>query len=805
MWSENVCSGVRRKLSVVLPSVLAACSAFCYEGMNRIYNYGYGNERGWVIPVNDDSDASKNTWTSSTNWPNADGINDPNPDRDYFTIYTSRTICVPQAGTETDAVPFPGRTLRIGGELKVMSNANKWSSLGGNVIMLGGSRLYFNSVGSVTGTKMSLENCGSDYPVFFTFRGRSGDSYGHTFPKVFRPAVVADAGAELHWQQDSSVNSGSTFIMCDEWPEFYGTLRMQSFDNVFAPARFSLPGNLIVEAGAKFEPTASSGNSTFGGLKVCSGATLGFKAVNNTHTITVTNRLEFEPGATVNFRKFGPWTTGTPPKCPVFHLSREAYQAGVPDMSKVNSLFTGCNNTNAALPRFEWVVDETEGGGATLSLTHNEIVTLTNNMLKVKTPFYPTLNADCDPMHFFSDGLAPHSGVDYLADSRNLIIHAPEYPCVFPEGASLSLIDGSALGLYGAFHCDDLVFSGNSRFRQMDTGMTFALSGSMKFVKGYGGFAGVFGCGSLSVYDVRSNISGDGDIRIHLDPENSDRPYAYAGTCEFKGDNSAYSGRILLKSGEAGDFKAHFEDKGLERYEPSSVSNVTLVAHGATSLGGACGSFMFNAVTVSNQSRLALAESAVFAEPTRGWHFAGTTYLRVMNGVSVTARNRITVGGVLVKEGTGLFMAGDVVAEDGCTAEIEVREGSLGAVSADAFAGVGLRFAEGSGLAVLARPEDAVLAAKGFIHHADGVQLALPAGRLSVTVDFSGVDIAAAEPVSVGVMTVADANAEGLRRKLAVANRPVGYACEFRCVSNGDGTSTVVLSMVKKGLKVIVR
>jgi len=132
-----------------------------YNGSNKKYTVSYGSQYGWVCPVNDDSAGTRNTWTSSENWPNADGINDPHPERDYFTLYTSRTICVPATNDEAEAVSFPGRTLRIGGELRIMSTSREWCNLGNNVIMLGGSQLFFHSVGSVTGSRLALEECDS--------------------------------------------------------------------------------------------------------------------------------------------------------------------------------------------------------------------------------------------------------------------------------------------------------------------------------------------------------------------------------------------------------------------------------------------------------------------------------------------------------------------------------------------------------------------------------------------------------------------------------------------------------------------
>lgn len=778
-------------------------SLLAYEGKNKKYNYTYGNDRGWVIPKSDDSGGTKGTWNTSGNWPNADGIADPNPNRDYFTIYTSRTISIPQSSPESAAVAFPGRTLRIGGELLAGASANNWNNLGSNVIMLGGSQLFFNSVGSITGERLALEDCDAEYPVYAVFSGRS-DSLGHSYPKIFKPSVVSDSSAEFDWSTDTSSGAyGCRIEFGSSWPEFRGTVRFGSSVNTYAAPTFSVPGRVIVDSGATFELTAASGDSSFGGLKVCKGSTLKFASVGNTQTVSVADRLELEAGSIVDFNKFGRWENGTPPVYPVFVLSKTASEAGLPDMDDVAFPLSKCSNRKAGLPRLKWISEPLEDGGVKMCATYREIVTITNGMLKAKTPFYPDQNPDGSGhgSHYLSDGLNFHGGVDYFAQEKNVIAYAKSFPYEFP-GESL-VLSGGMFAIYGEFYCKDFVLCDNGRFRKMDSG-PFRLTGAVKFVKTSGSCAWRFGCGHSCSYDVCADMSGDGDVLVCLYPESADKAVCYRGSCEFRGNNSAYSGRLTAYAGKEGDFGTSGAFNAAP-YVPSAVSNVTIVAHGGTSLGGACGSFTFNAVTISNQCRLALAENAVFSESTRGWHFAGTSYLSVTNGISATARNAVTVGGTLVKEGAGTFMADRIVAESGSSASVEVREGAIGAVSAEAFDGVALAFAQGAKLAVQAKPADGVLASKGFVHSASGSVLALPADGIRVMVDYAGVDIAGAEPVSVGVMTVAEGVAENVRGKLFVGNRPSGYACEFVCMPNGDGTVTVALDMTKKGLKVIVR
>ena len=164
----------------------------------------------------------------------------------------------------------------------------------------------------------------------------------------------------------------------------------------------------------------------------------GFDSVGNTQTVTVTGKLDFASGATFVGKKFNRWNTGTPPTYPVFTLSPEAVAAGVPDMSQTVYDPAGCNNCAADLPRMSWVTTPLAGGGAELGVTYKEIVVITNSMSYGKSPFTENGAEGNDPARFLSDGQAFHSGVDYYADGKNLIMLAQAYPYVF-RGDSLVL------------------------------------------------------------------------------------------------------------------------------------------------------------------------------------------------------------------------------------------------------------------------------------------------------------------------------------------------------------------------------
>ena len=772
-------------------AVATAAVMFSVYGGNSAWDALYDD--GYISPTKNCS------WTNGVNlgWANAD---DPNPEKDYY-IKAGQTITVPSL-IKAEAMPFAGKSLVVAGDIISVCTWNKWANLGNNLTMLGGSRFIWSSVGNVTGERLATDRCNSDWPITFEYKTRNDNVYTVNFDIQ----VAADAEAVVLWHSIYDNVFGADFIIGKDWPEFYGTLHLAGKSNRFIPATFSMPGNLIVESDAVFSPTATSGKSTFGGLKVLSGATIGFDKVGNAQIITVTNKLEIEEGAKVAFNKFAKMATGIPLTAPVFMLSREAYEAGVPDMSKVVFLNSKCSNCYGDLPRIKWMTTSTDDGGAMISVSYKEVVEITNNMTWAKSPFRPTYNDASRGLHYMSDGKDFHEGVDYFAEGKSLMMVSDVYPYDFP-GDSLTLANKSKIGMYGDFHCEDFVLTEGVVFRPWD-GSRLAISGNMKLHKDASDSSPIMLCCiSKRIWEIKSNISGDEDICIKTNPGILDTASGakvdnYSGICELKGDNSAHSGRIILDAGKAGDFKQYFEDKGYASYEPSSVSNVTLVAHGSTSLGGACDVFTFDGVTVSNQCRIALAENTVFNEPTRGWFFADTGYLCVTNGITAKAKNTITVGGTLIKEGDGAFFAEKIVSGGETPATVEVREGTLGALKSTAFDGIALTFADGAKLAVAMKPEDESLAAQGF----DGSNITLPSGKLPVIVDCQGVDFVEDKVLSVAVMTVPSASAESILQKLFVNNRPVGYACEFVAVASEDGSkATICLNMTKVGLRVIVR
>lgn len=801
---------------VTLGVALAAGVQVVFAG-NPANDVLYSADKGYVWFGGSESASQADSWRSNAHklWPAVEEGKDPHPnaDHDYYVSSSSRRLAmlyVPNTQKEADALPFAGRSLAVACELVNCGAYGTWANFGDNVTMLGGSMFWWNSIGNLTGTRITLGNSSELWPVTFRYAFRSGEASPYEIK--FRPAIAGDAESVLVWKHSAApgtVGMGGKFVIASEWPDFYGTVRFQSHNNTFAPATFTTPGTVVVESNAALLATASSGTSSLATLKVGAGSTVGFATVNNTQTFAVSDKLELEPGAVVQGNKFKSWTSGTPKKYPIFRLSQQAVAAGVPDMDEVACSRLGISNAEGDLPRTRWYVDGTADGGAEIGVTYKEVVTFTNNMSWGKTPFYADGTDANDPVHFLSDGQPLHDGVDYYSASYNLIMRAKTNPYVFP-GDSLTL-SGPAFGLYGGFTCTNWSLTGGGRFRLMSgVGSRVKLDGNIKtFAASNDSRAWTVNIGDKGTFEIAANLSGNGLVRFGLDPENvsnatTDRRANWCGTDELKGDNSAFVGKMTVTAGAAGDYAKYFDTLGYAPYAPSAVSNVTLKVWSGTALGGPIPEgFAADSLTVDAECRLAVMDTATFAEPTRGWRFPAVAYLFVEDGKTATVRQTLSFGdgATLVKEGAGTLMLGATPAPDaGATKPVlKVAAGGLGFASTTALTGLDVEFAAGTRLVASATPDDPTFAAKGLV--LGDTELTLPTS-VPVTIDDSGLGKDAS--ATVGLFTVAETEAAALADKLAV-KRPHGRRVTTGVVSNGDGTSTVQVAVEPTGFVLLIK
>ena len=765
-------------------------TAFGWNG-NPANDAAYSEEKGYVWLQGEDNQNS-NSWTNGFKW--KDGIV-PDSTRDFYVPYKGNSIFMPRASSEAAAIPFAGRSLVVASQIYYSGASGQWGNLGDNVTMLGGSRFFWSVVGNITGTRLSLANSDETWPVRFSVNTRSDWRYDVNM----NVPVKADSDAYLVWTTEGSNKYGVKYILGKNWPDFYGTANLLS-NNIFQATSFSMPGHLRLGDGVVFRLAGSSGTSVFGGFSVDASSSLQLTSANNTHVVSVTGKLDLAEGATVKGEKFTSWSNGTPPTYQVFSLSPEAVAAGVPDMTKVRYELYQNGLYYAGFPTAIWVETARADGGCDIGITYKEIVSITNNMLEAATPFYEDGGEKNAPSHFMSDGQGFHAGVDYYANNHNLFVKALKYPYVF-SGDSLVLNSESSIGLYGSFTCTNLVLVSNGRFRMMSWGQVFELDGSMKIYRNPNNVsrpAWRFGVACGGTYKVKAPIFGDGDIVGFIELPSGARKTHTRGNIELLGDNSAYTGRIILQAGKAGDFSSVFS--GVVPYAPSSVSNVTLTVHRQENLGGPLAKFTPDSLCVSNECRVVLADTAVFDEPTRGWCFAQNGYLKVASGAKATVNNVITYGTRLAKEGEGTLVLGSrpLRFDENVRPALIVQDGVLGVACTDALAGLDVTFEPGTAFVVDADRDDSGMLSRGADLTDTGVTAI---DGIDVRIEVSSTPTSC---MDVAIATVNLADAESFASKLKV-KRVSRCKTALKSVTNGDGTVTFMARISPAGLCISIK
>lgn len=296
-------------------------------------------------------------------------------------------------------------------------------------------------------------------------------------------------------------------------------------------------------------------------------------------------------------------------------------------------------------------------------------------------------------------------------------------------------------------------------------------------------------------YTVNAEISGRGTLYLeggatqgsNSDPEN--------GWYALLGLNTNYYGTIHVRNAAA---------------TASNDRRTHLLVNDPRNLGGPLPSFLPNALVLDRNCALRPLASITLDDETRGIHMAGArTLLTVTNDVTLTLKERITYGnGVVVKDGAGELALGGPqpwFSTSGSTTPasgknvLDIREGTLRPVSAEAFQGLSVVITNGATLAVNvpASNTDGGIGQYGMLNTAWDAPLVIPASGLTVELrDGDGVLSSGTRPGYVPVCTV---NAEGrasLEGKLSVAGLAgTGYAATQVWRDNGDGTHTFAATL----------
>ena len=167
------------------------------------------------------------------------------------------------------------------------------------------------------------------------------------------------------------------------------------------------------------------------------------------------------------------------------------------------------------------------------------------------------------------------------------------------------------------------------------------------------------------------------------------------------GLNTNFTGRIRLSHKPFTHSTAATLNENPDKY------CVTLTVSDPRNLGGACPTFVQDALSLATHSRLKVSGSVTFDEPTRGWYVEDVGRIDVASGETVTVTNKqVTYAGEFRKEGAGALRLGGTAK---FTAEaldtplegtnvLKIAAGSLTPTDTTCCDGLAITFAAGTSL-----------------------------------------------------------------------------------------------------------
>lgn len=766
-------------------SLILACVPFAaYVSFAVSYDSLYTAETGYVTMKKNDSKtdsgfAGKGKWS--------DGL-PPHADTNYY-VGTARTFYTPN-DVNLNGHVFKGNKLVVAGTNAHAAGSSSTISWG-ETEFLPGSVYYFNSVGKIKAGSFTVKGT-EENPFRFYINRDSGSIYEINQSMD----MVSDSSGYTIVEQQGSVRQ--SFIYDGDWTRYYGTLVCPTNLYILLKKDFDSPGKFVVPDGGVMACLSNDSTVVLGSLDVASGGKVCFKGSAEGTLFHVTNSLSLAAGAIVDTSNFFNRADSAIHTSMVFRLSPKVVEAGLPDWDKVVYPYRK-KGALGDLPNIvPFVMDDPEvEGGKYMGVRMKEIVYMTNSCSHYKSALDLAYNK---PEAFWSDGQWPAAGKDYVLASH-FIADGNVNPYVFP-GDSVTT-RAVYFGMYKQMNdltFDNLVFLGRTVFRPLEGSCSYIVRGKLKLManEDYPDPA-LVAIYNKQDFNIASDISGSNNLHacpLRLGDDFLESP---RGTVRLSGDNTAWTGKLLV----AGTNDVYDTTKGL--CELNALTNLTLRVTDSKNLGGTLPEFAYDALTVSNQCRLAIDGTTVFAETTRGWYFPRTAYLYVDGGKTAKCLNTLTIGGELVKEGAGTLCIGAKPAVEGAAASITVREGVLAAAVPDAFSGLSVNLCEGSSIGVDVNVQEEPFKSRG-LELGDGTISAANGGKISVSLIGVSGDLAeGCGPYA--LFTCAAGKMEELKNNISVSNPWPGESVSVKLTEkeNADGTVTLSASFYHCGLRVIVR
>lgn len=761
---------------------------------------------------------SGSNWRSGTpnNLDTATGWSDgkpPHSDSNYYIKVSAKYF--PGYIFDKDFPPFQGRKLVVGGQIVQQGQANSYMPWG-DTLFLPGSEYFMYCYPNVNSGVFTITGT-AEKPVNFSFSSTSlctwpvaadfrSDPTGYA---VFRQRTDCPL-ADYPYGLDMNCTG--------DWSQYFGTMFLHQ-NWTFRHACPRIPGTIVLSAkDSKMQFTGTSGEPMVGTLKMGTGSSVHW-AYSSSQVLFVSNRLEVADGVTMKPHKVSGHalcTEATP--VPFLKLSGEAVAAGVPDFEKI--VVNDTSKYMGPIPRVKVTFEDADDGAKVACASYYRYVSLTNG--NGQSAFCRTGSWDgYRPENYWNDGQYPVAGTDYFSGWNTLVrpdeADAANY--VFPGNLlvfvyNLGLYCNTTMRIIAAARDGGGFSEGHPHPKLYLVGnrKTFFLRGGLELVDMADPSASTKTSKGLSVAVgdantmlIESDISGKGFLAFYLASVSSEShkdATIWNGCVDLSGDNRKFLDKMIVKADLLDSDNGYFP--ATPAFEPGPSSNVTLRVHAQKNLGGSLPSFAFDALTVSNECRLVLADTATYDDATRGWFFPRKAYLGVLSNSVAKVQSTVTLGGELVKEDPGSVIFSALAQEnDADTKKITVRGGAIGAASATVFDGIPLDFATGAGLAVEAHPADQTFAARGFTY--TDVSKLTSAGTITVTITGVADWTEGFVPFTVGICTVPTAQAATLAGKMRAKKPAKGIGAKIVTIDNGDGTTTIAANCDRFGMVLLVR
>lgn len=765
----------------------------------------------------------------------------PEPGKKYYAGYR---IAQPAIGSKADPAvySFAGDELVLGdgGYIWVRGSAANEVTVT-NLVMLGGSWFQFGGKLISTYGNCTIRESSRENPAKMLSGAAITDNWVFEFPSALHGDVD---------QYIATVNTKAATFHCHAFigsqADYYGNYVVKT-NTAFYVA--STPGKVIVEAGGVFRNYYQHGNSsdtastyivvsnpevasmvveagglvtvsrtgilTVGDLTLKAGAKIRLASDSTTNgLVVVTGSLTVDGVVDVELARSYNISTGTPPSYRSIILAPGATGTIDPSLFKFSdpTITASCGSLPHIIKKA--VVDG--DGSTTLVESRKEIVTLRRGHSgadeKTISALWSAKNQAGND--FWSNGLEPKAGYDYLCQSMSVGITPPtnSVPLRF-AGDSLTIALGSSANgsfdsgakapLYGIDIAelsvqDDkfLIYDGMKEANGASYDRRcFRICGGTLNLRG----TCVFEPFGELLLRIESNLTGDGLLRA--DTYAASANGGPRGWTELTGDNSAWTGKLLVTV----DYNDRSRDAEWGTPCPNEKLFASLIVRNAKNLGGPLETFAKDALLVNQMCMVRAVDDIDFSTRNRGVMVEREARFSVDEGKTFRIGNQLTLAGVMRKEGAGvLALGGPLRFIDGEAATLPVAmtnrmrlvEGALKPMATNAFDGAEIVVESDAARFMFdIAPEADELKAFGLFDTKWATPIVLD-GATKINVELvppSDVWLQEAhDGYTVGLFTVASqSTAEAILAKVSVNRRYAKNHLNLRVAANDIGSYTV--------------